>query len=529
MHAQVNNLVLRSSFDGLRSPKAFVRTIMLGRAIEKHAYSTQSGKRQSPLQTNPSAVNTARPFLKRKFERSMSSSSNLGSLHEQTSFDENHTHNGIIDLTSPSREKQLDIEYPSFTGLEMVSYPSLPPVPRDSGEASSSAPVPWSSSPDSHFEKPAVRRSSPLKNTAQDPARPPKKRALPKSFAPPVPASDQTSHRDTSNRQKTYSKTQYVAGGPQQPDTSTTGLPSSVGGRFDKFSASNQISSSTSREKNSSIVAQMLEKASSNRQRQPVPMSRTSSDRSLKTFIKPIAPPKSLAQRLPETFLSDEQRAVVKAVMDEGKSVFFTGSAGTGKSVLMRAIIAQLRHKYRTEPDRVAITASTGLASCILEGQTLHSWAGIGLGKEPAPELVKKIKRNMKSRQRWQRTKVLIIDEISMVDGQLFDKLEQVARTLRNNGRPFGGIQLVFTGDFFQLPPVPDRNTEAKFVFEAVNWETCIQHTILLTHVFRQKDEQFATMLNEMRLGKMSYETVREFKSLSRPLDFHDDLEATEL
>lgn len=529
MHAQVTNLVLRSSFDGLRSPKAFIRTIMLGRALENYASSSQSSKKQSPLQLNPSAVNTARPHLKRKFGRTMSSSSNLGSLHDQLSFDENNRHTGMIDLTSPSPEKRSDIAYPSFNDPELVSYPTLPPSPCGGNLPSSSAPVPWSSSPDSHFEKPVVRRSSPLKTAVQEPARPLKKRALPSSFTPSVATGKQPLPEETSKWQKTHGKAQYVAGGPKQADSSSTGVSSSVHGRFNQFAASNKINSSTSRDRSSSVVAQMLEKASSNRQRQPAPMSRTSSDRSLKSFMKPSEPPKSLAERVPETFLSDEQRAVVKAVMDEGKSVFFTGSAGTGKSVLMRAIIAQLRHKYRQEPDRVAITASTGLASCILEGQTLHSWAGIGLGKEPAPELVKKVKRNMKSRQRWQRTKVLIIDEISMVDGQLFDKLEQVARTLRNNGRPFGGIQLVFTGDFFQLPPVPDRNTEAKFVFEAVNWDTCIQHTILLTHVFRQKDEQFASMLNEMRLGKMSSETIREFKSLSRPMNFHDDLEATEL
>jgi ATP-dependent DNA helicase PIF1 len=249
----------------------------------------------------------------------------------------------------------------------------------------------------------------------------------------------------------------------------------------------------------------------------------------MKSSVIPAKAQKPAAEKVPDVFLSEEQRAVMKAVMEEGKSVFFTGSAGTGKSVLMKAIIAQLRHKHRTDPDRIAITASTGLASCILEGQTLHSWSGVGLGKEPAPELIKKIKRNMKARQRWLRTKALIIDEISMVDGVFFDKLEQVARTIRNNGRPFGGIQLIFTGDFFQLPPVPERNTESKFVFDAVTWNTCIEHTILLTNVFRQKDEHFARMLNEMRLGKMSPETVREFKSLSRPLDFHDDLEATEL
>jgi ATP-dependent DNA helicase PIF1 len=125
---------------------------------------------------------------------------------------------------------------------------------------------------------------------------------------------------------------------------------------------------------------------------------------------------------------------------------------------------------------------------------------------------------------------VLIIDEVSMVDGDLFDKLEEIARSIRNNGRPFGGIQLVVTGDFFQLPPVPEgHNREAKFSFAAGSWNTSIQHTILLTHVFRQRDPEFAGMLNEMRLGKLSPQTTQAFMQLSRPLDFHDSLEATEL
>lgn len=96
-------------------------------------------------------------------------------------------------------------------------------------------------------------------------------------------------------------------------------------------------------------------------------------------------------ERVASLFLSDEQRGVLEAVVDQGKSIFFTGSAGTGKSVLMREIIKRLREKYRREPDRVAVTASTGLAACNIEGVTLHSFAGIGLGKEPVPELVKKV------------------------------------------------------------------------------------------------------------------------------------------
>jgi len=247
--------------------------------------------------------------------------------------------------------------------------------------------------------------------------------------------------------------------------------------------------------------------------------------------------------------LSKEQERVLDLVVNQGKSVFFTGSAGTGKSVLMRAIIADLRRKYSREPDRIAVTASTGLAACNIGGVTLHSFGGIGLGKEDVPTLVKKIKRNAKAKNRWMRTKILIVDEISMVDGDLFDKLEGIARALRNNGRPFGGIQLVITGDFFQLPPVPDFDNKArgvKFAFDAGTWSTAVHHTIGLTEVFRQKDPGkkswvgaegtmtntnvvFANMLNEMRLGKITEETIRAFKSMSRKVNYEDALCATEL
>ena len=253
-------------------------------------------------------------------------------------------------------------------------------------------------------------------------------------------------------------------------------------------------------------------------------------------------------KKVPRVFLSDEQRKVLELATESKKSVFFTGSAGTGKSVLLREIIRFLREKYKREIDRVAVTASTGLAACNVGGVTLHSFAGIGLGKEAVPELVRKIKRNQKAKLRWMRTKVLIIDEISMVDGDLFDKLEGIARIIRNNGRPFGGIQLVITGDFFQLPPVPDYGRIAKFAFDAATWNTSIEHTIGLTQVFRQKDPGgidclnqfdifelinysivFANMLNEMRLGRLSDNSISAFRTLNRPLKFDDDFQATEL
>ncbi|ESZ96563.1 hypothetical protein SBOR_3065 [Sclerotinia borealis F-4128] len=236
--------------------------------------------------------------------------------------------------------------------------------------------------------------------------------------------------------------------------------------------------------------------------------------------------------KLAPIHLTDEQSRVKDLVVDQAKSVFFTGSAGTGKSVLMRSIIAALKKKYVREGDRVAVTASTGLAACNIGGVTLHSFGGIGLGKEDVPTLIKKIKKNNKAKLRWTRTKVLVVDEISMVDGDLFDKLEAIARGIRNNGRPFGGIQLVITGDFFQLPPVPDYNQKSrgvKFAFDATTWGTAIHHTIGLTEVFRQKDPVFANMLNEMRLGKVSQDTINAFVGMKRAINYEDDLTATEL
>ena len=424
---------------------------MLSRAVD-------ASTAKHPLQSNPAASNVPKPAPnKRKFDRTMSSTSSIGALHEHVQFDENDF-DDVIDLTSnsPTLPRQ-QVRYPQ---LDPVHYPDLPP-PSQRAPASS-APVPWSSSPPDHFEKPQHQPSP-------QPAQPAKRRKLPWADR-------------------------------EEPEVKNfTPLPKDVKYPWNKSASVVKDEQKEFRKKNRLITKTTTRS-------EPKPVTAVSSD-----------------------MLSTEQKDVVSAVLDKGKSVFFTGSAGTGKSVLMRTIIAKFKDRFRREPDRLAVTASTGLAACVIEGQTLHSWAGIGLGKEPVPELVKKIKRNAKTKQKWLRTKALVIDEISMVDADLFDKLEQIARNIRNNGRPFGGIQLVVTGDFFQLPPVPEKNAVAKFAFDAATWNTCIEHTILLTHVFRQKDPAFASMLNEIRLGKLTPATVASFQRLSRPLDFKDEVEATEL
>ncbi|KAJ5328358.1 hypothetical protein N7452_008748 [Penicillium brevicompactum] len=405
--------------------------------------------------------------IKRKIE----SESSLGSLHSAVFFTENDFDDDIdfdepqppiapssanIITSKPVTYPSLDTAISATEAPRDVNYPDLPSVSQDGLAPPSSVPMPWSSSPPTHYQPP-VR----------------KPRTLPWTKEAKEPLEDKKNNFVTPKRTKNTE--------PWNKSEST-------------------------------IKAEQKEL-------------RQASKKTQKPDVKPQ--PKA---KIAAVFLSDEQRAVLEAVVDRGKSMFFTGSAGTGKSVLMREIIAKLRGKYRKEPDRVAVTASTGLAACNIGGVTLHSFAGIGLGKEPVPELVKKIKKNQKARNRWLRTKVLVVDEVSMVDGDLFDKLEEIARRMRNNGRPFGGIQLVVTGDFFQLPPVPEGgNREAKFAFAAASWTTCIQHTILLTNVFRQRDPEFADMLNEMRLGKITPRTIEAFRKLSRPLDFHDSLEATEL
>ncbi|KAL0252570.1 hypothetical protein I308_101962 [Cryptococcus tetragattii IND107] len=244
------------------------------------------------------------------------------------------------------------------------------------------------------------------------------------------------------------------------------------------------------------------------------------------------AQPKSTSSALnikQRVTLSEEQQKVLTLVVQQQKNVFFTGSAGTGKSVLLREIIHALRNKYAKNPDAVAVTASTGIAACNIGGVTLHSFGGVGLATDAPEVLLRKLKMNKKASGRWTKTKVLIIDEVSMVDGAMFDKFCKLGQLIRKNSKPWGGIQIIVTGDFFQLPPVTKNGGVPKFAFEAEMWDETIHLSVNLTKVFRQKDQRFVDMLNEMRFGRLSNESVIAFKSLARPLKFNDGIEPTAL
>ncbi|CAI4063567.1 DNA helicase SKDI_08G0740 [Saccharomyces kudriavzevii IFO 1802] len=227
--------------------------------------------------------------------------------------------------------------------------------------------------------------------------------------------------------------------------------------------------------------------------------------------------------------LTREQETVVDLIIKKRANVFYTGSAGTGKSVILQTIIRQLSSLYGKET--IAITASTGLAAVTIGGSTLHKWSGIGIGTKTIDQLVKRILSQKDLLAAWRYTKVLIIDEISMIDGNLLDKLEQIARRIRKNDDPFGGIQLVLTGDFFQLPPVAkkDENNVVKFCFESNMWKRCVQKTILLTKVFRQQDNELINILNAIRFGELTVDMTKTIRNLSRDIDYPDGIAPTEL
>ena len=210
--------------------------------------------------------------------------------------------------------------------------------------------------------------------------------------------------------------------------------------------------------------------------------------------------------------LTEEQQKAF-ALVEQGKSIFLTGPGGTGKSFLLKTI-------YDIIPQRVekhvAVTAMTGCAALLIGrfAKTLHSWAGIGLGRESAAVLAATIRRSGKALRRWLGTDILIIDEVSMLTPELLEKLDAVAKLIRRNSQPMGGLQILFVGDFYQLPPVmKEKDEENPFVFESSLWKEIVQETVCLTKIQRQTDPVFHKILEEARKGILSKESLAILQS----------------
>jgi ATP-dependent DNA helicase PIF1 len=293
------------------------------------------------------------------------------------------------------------------------------------------------------------------------------------------------------------------------------------------------------------------------------------------------APPVESPPSIP---LSEEQSRIVD-LAKAGFSVFFTGPAGTGKSL----ILAHLRHHLKAQNRRFAITAPTGISAVQIGGRTIHSFAGVGKGDKGLDQLLKDTNNSgkwaKKKRATWRDLDVLIIDEVSMLHPDLFCKLDALARAARQNSRAFGGIQVIVCGDFYQLQPVdkdaerpcfkcgqwlpppiervyltqenrqkhievlerqellgvlPDRwsrcrhcqwlwNDTVKFSFQTPSWEACEFKNVLLKKVFRQSDQDWVDILAQIKEGNTPPEVISALMEMQRQLPDIDGIKPTKL
>jgi len=212
--------------------------------------------------------------------------------------------------------------------------------------------------------------------------------------------------------------------------------------------------------------------------------------------------------------LSIEQQLAIDKFR-EGHNIFLTGPGGTGKTEIIKNIkqIAEDNNKH------IQVCALTGCAAVLLQckAKTVHSWAGIGLANGSIESIVDSIMNNKYKLKKWLWIDILIIDEVSMMSKKIFELLDTIGKTVKKNSKPFGGIQLVFSGDFYQLPPVGKTQ---EFCFESSLWGETFKYHIQLTKIFRQTDIVFINILNEIREGALSKENKKILKQqLNKKID----------
>jgi ATP-dependent DNA helicase PIF1 len=203
-----------------------------------------------------------------------------------------------------------------------------------------------------------------------------------------------------------------------------------------------------------------------------------------------------------ETSLTECQQRCFEEFV-KGQSLVITGPAGCGKSFLIRRITSYAQANNQ----EIAVTALTGAAAALVGGLTLHGWAGIGLAAGSSEELHDNMRRYRKTFvQKWKDVDIIVIDEISMMNADLFNKLNKLAQLIRGNGLFFGGIQMVLCGDFCQLKPV-SKESDSKYCFESTIWQKHLSdNTFYLDKVMRQNDPLFLDLLATIRLGQITEE-----------------------
>lgn len=181
-------------------------------------------------------------------------------------------------------------------------------------------------------------------------------------------------------------------------------------------------------------------------------------------------------------------------ILKTGANVFLTGEPGAGKTHTINEYVKYLK-KHKVD---VAITASTGIAATHLGGVTIHSWSGVGIKTHLTKYDVDAIASREYISKRISRAKVLIIDEVSMLSASMLDMVDAICKAVKNNAEPFGGLQIIFVGDFFQLPPI-SRSGQVVFAYDSLAWQSAHVLVCYLEEQHRQDDEPFLALLSAIR------------------------------